>query len=195
MSILRSKEESWSYIHHAQYDISAIKDMVNSLNEEWDFDISRQKKYQTHRNTKCISLIKMDYEWIKGEKVNLVWDMNFLDEQTKETVNSIISDLENKIGGKAVRFEIIRMDPLSRIRSHKDRSDIGYLARRIHIPVITNIGAIFNVAGEQTHMLEGMAYEINNIKWHSVFNRSNEHRVHIIVDILPYEFYIGEVQK
>jgi len=194
MSALKSKEEYWSYIYHGVYDISSIKDMVNSFNEEWDFDISRQQRYQTHRNTKCISLIKMSYEWTKGKKVEMVSDIDFLDEKPKETVNSIISDLENKIGGKAVRFEIINMDPSSRIRSHKDRSDIGYLARRIHIPVITNPGAIFNVAGQQMHMLEGGAYEINNIKWHSVFNMSNENRVHIIVDILPNEFYVSEVE-
>jgi hypothetical protein len=175
--------------------MSAIKDMVNSFNEEWDFDTSRQKSYQTHRNTKCISLIKMDYGWIKGENVNLEWNINSLDEQQKKAVNSIVSDLENKICGKAVRFEIVSMDPFSRIRSHKDRSDIGYLARRIHIPVITNLGATFKVAGERMHMSEGGAYEINNIKWHSVFNMSKQSRVHIIIDILPHEFYVSEIQE
>lgn len=193
MSTLRSKEESWSYIYHGDYDISAIKDMVNSFNEEWILDTSRQQTYQTHRDTKCITLVKMDYEWIRGDVTKVVWDMEFLDDKSKEAVNGIIDGLENKIGGRVVRFEIVSMDPFSRIRSHKDRSDISYLSRRVHIPIITNLGAIFNVAGEPLHMAEGRAYEINNIKWHSVFNRGDSSRVHIIVDILPSEFYISEV--
>ena len=195
MNTLKSKEESWSYIHHGSYDVLYIKNMINNLNEEWAKDTSRQDIHQTHRDTQCISIIKMPYEWIKGSPIKTYTNTDFLDVDAKQNVDYIINDLENKINGKMVRFEIINMDPFSRIRSHKDRSDIGYLARRIHIPIITNDRGIFNVDGLPMHMKVGEAYEINNIKWHSVFNKSEYDRVHIIADVFPYEFYVSEDTK
>lgn len=192
MSTLRSKEEPWSYIYHGDYDINQIKNMINNLNEEWTKDVSRQKVYQTHRDTECITIIKMSYAWIKGHEVQVITDKDFLDLETKKSIEYIISDLENKINGKAVRFEIVNMKPYSRIRTHKDRTDINYLARRIHIPVITNENVLFKVDNVPMHMKAGQAYEINNIKWHSVYNNSEYNRVHLIIDILPIEFYFDD---
>jgi hypothetical protein len=39
-------------------------------------------------------------------------------------------------------------------------------------------------------MLEGIGYEINNQLPHSVDNPSNEDRVHLIIDILPNEYFL-----
>lgn len=189
MSTLKDKREPWSYIMHGHYDITPLKRMAQSFQNEWEQDTSRQNTYQTHRDTKCISIIKMDYEWKIGSPVLTTTDNSIIDEVSMNALNQIISNLENKINGKTIRLEIVSMDPFSRIRTHKDRSDISYLARRIHIPLITNQNIFFTVNGNTVNMEEGLAYEINNIKWHSVLNRSNEKRIHIIIDILPMEFY------
>jgi hypothetical protein len=100
----------------------------------------------------------------------------------------IYKTLEYHVGGRVVRCEIINMNANSRIRDHKDRSDVLYLSRRFHIPLKTNAACFFTVNGQTVNMLEGILYEINNTKWHNVRNMSSENRIHLIVDVLPNEY-------
>jgi aspartyl/asparaginyl beta-hydroxylase (cupin superfamily) len=41
---------------------------------------------------------------------------------------------------------------------------------------------------EKYFLLEGFVYELNNTKYHSVRNNSNEHRIHLIIDVIPNEY-------
>ena len=79
------------------------------------------------------------------------------------------------------------MSANSRVRDHKDRSDVLYLSRRFHIPLKTNPMCFFTVNDQTVNMLEGNLYEINNTKWHNVRNASSENRIHLIIDIMPNE--------
>ena len=56
---------------------------------------------------------------------------------------------------------------------------------RIHVPIITNDEVVFSVGGEELNMREGEMWEINNATLHAVENRSEQDRIHLIVDWVP----------
>jgi quercetin dioxygenase-like cupin family protein len=57
--------------------------------------------------------------------------------------------------------------------------------RRIHMPVVSTDQVEFTVGGESQVMKEGELWEINNAREHSVVNKGDDRRVHLIVDWVP----------
>lgn len=188
MKELLGKDADWGIINHGSFNIEHIRDEVLSYYNEWLLDTSRQDAYMTHENTFMYQLCELDYMWSmknqtarkKKNELKLKPAINELDK--------IYKSLESDLGGRVVRCEIINMNPRSRVRDHKDRSDVLYLSRRFHIPLKTNPLCFFTVNNQTVNMLEGNLYEINNTKWHNVVNMSDENRIHLIIDILPNEY-------
>jgi hypothetical protein len=136
-------------------------------------------------------LISFDYNWRPGLKTEAK-TANTLGDNSKTELNQIYNLLEQHAAGRVVHSEIISMNPKSRIRTHKDIGDALYLLRRFHIPLKTNDQTFFTVEEEQFFLQEGAAYELNNSKYHSVRNNSDDSRIHLIIDVLPSK-YINEV--
>jgi len=63
--------------------------------------------------------------------------------------------------------------------------DVHYYWRthfRIHIPVVTNPAVAFTCAGETVHMKPGECWLLDSFYRHSVANRGDETRVHLVLD-------------
>lgn len=63
--------------------------------------------------------------------------------------------------------------------------DIHYYWRthlRIHIPVVTNPGVEFTCDGQVVHMEAGECWLLDSFYKHSVANRGNETRIHLVLD-------------
>lgn len=186
--MILDKQGSWKINHFGIMKTDAIKKEVQGYVDEWLIDISRQTTYQTHENTFMYQLKKLDYDWNLVDKIKSVSPNNFKTEDANKEVKEIYNKLEDLVQGKVIRSEVINMSPRSRIRTHKDRSDLLYISRRFHIPLITNESCIFVVDNEPFHLKESNIYELNNSKYHSVQNSSDQNRLHLIVDILPNEY-------
>lgn len=59
---------------------------------------------------------------------------------------------------------------------------------RLHIPIVTNPQVEFIVAGERVVMEEGSCWYINANEEHSVANRGEEDRIHLVIDGLRNEW-------
>lgn len=55
--------------------------------------------------------------------------------------------------------------------------------------MVTHEDVLFTVLDNTMNMKAGSAYEINNGMPHSVINNSNVDRIHLIVDLLPNEYF------
>ena len=183
---LPDKNTSWNYQYGSlPVDLSSIIQEVNSFENEWLLDTSRQDKLATHKDTKMFQLRFMSYHWEFGQG-NTSYDINyFKNKQSNESIDAIYKYLENLYDGKVIRSEIIQMNKRSGIKSHVDGGVMLQLGRRIHIPLITNPKVIFEVFEEKKYLEVGSWYEINNIIPHSVINDSEYDRVHLIVDLMP----------
>lgn len=166
-------------------DVLSLKNNVIQLNDKiWEEHQFRQKNAKTHKKTKTIELM---------------WDLDSLNSLEKGTIteNFKLLDIPNflkkiknfyelKYGnGEFVRVLIVKLEKKSKITPHVD-SGIGLImAKRTHIPIITNANVIFIVGGEEKNMKEGEIWEIDNQSVHSVENNSDIDRIHLIIDYLP----------
>lgn len=189
--MLKSKREAWNFEEFGPVQIRAISNEILSYYDEWLIDTSRQELFETHKDTFAFELTSLDYMHGLGTEGVCTTKRTLSAEPAIKELDSIISYLEHLSQGKLVRAEFINMKPRSRVRTHKDRSDILYVSRRFHIPIKTNDMVVFRSGTEFKNLKAGVLYELNNINYHSVRNDSDENRIHLIIDILPNEYLEG----
>ena len=84
---------------------------------------------------------------------------------------------------KLGRFRILLKEPRSTLSWHRDPEP------RLHIPIITNPGAIMVVDNIAKHMpADGSVWITNNTKYHNFFNGGEENRIHLVACVLDYKF-------
>jgi hypothetical protein len=82
---------------------------------------------------------------------------------------------------RAVR--LMRLTPGSRIKEHTDLElGIEHGTARIHIPVVTNEDVEFYLNGSRVVLTAGSAWYLRLSDPHSVHNRGNAERVHLVID-------------
>lgn len=187
---LMPKSDPWRIVKIGDVDIASIKKEVAGFYDEWLIDTSRQKTFTTHEHTFVYGLLDFSYGWRPGKPEKSI-TLNKLNDSAQKELKMIYDLLEEYASGKVVKSEIISMNPKSRIRMHRDRSDMLYLGRRFHIPIKTNPQAYFIVEDEKFFLEEGHAYELNNSRYHAVRNDSDESRIHLIVDVIPDMYLEG----
>lgn len=184
------KSDPWKIIKIGNLNVEFIKKEVLGFYDKWLIDTSRQKIHTTHEHTFAYILLDFDYAWRPGQLAKSVI-VNKLTDFAEKELNLIYKLLEESVDGKVVKSEIISMNPKSRIRTHRDRSDMLYVARRFHVPIKTTPETFFIVEEENFFLEEGCVYELNNSKYHAVRNNSSEFRIHLIVDVIPNAYLEG----
>jgi hypothetical protein len=179
------KNSTWSINEMSKFNISSIKEEVLCYSKEWLIDTTRQETYETHKNTQAISLISSDYNWRPGTSLIVKNKKTFDNESSNNEIDDIYVYLEDMFSGRVIRSEIVNLRANTDVRKHVDGGAVLHYARRCHVPIITNKDVYFTVNNNTVNMLEGTCYEINNSMPHSVSNKSNFDRVHIIIDIMP----------
>ena len=76
------------------------------------------------------------------------------------------------------------------IDPHYDGAGSNQRVHKIHVPLVTNPDASFQVNGESFHLDLGKAFEVNNIVSHGARNDGDQDRVHFI-----FEVYEGDYQN
>jgi hypothetical protein len=84
---------------------------------------------------------------------------------------------------KLGRIRILLKTPRSTLSWHRDPEP------RLHIPIITNPGAIMVIDNIAKHMpADGSVWITNNTKYHNAFNGGEENRIHLVACVLNYNF-------
>ena len=84
---------------------------------------------------------------------------------------------------KLGRVRLLLKEPRSTLSWHKDPEP------RLHIPIITNPGAIMVVDHVAKHMpADGSVWITNNTKYHNAFNGGEQNRIHLVACVLDYKF-------
>ena len=189
------KDSKWTIQHLGNFDISGIKKEVSSFDKEWLIDTSRQNIGMTHKHTYMYRLCATDYLWIPGTKLEIIQYNKLHTEEANKNLTDIYSSLEKYYSGKIIRCEIIKLLKKSEIYKHTDGGALLHYSRRVHIPLITSKEITFTVMNNEIHMQEGGWYEINNQLPHSVSNKSDVDRIHMIVDIFPDDMMKYKIEK
>jgi hypothetical protein len=80
------------------------------------------------------------------------------------------------------RSRLMRLAPGAAVSQHTDSHYFWRDHLRLHIPVITDPAVGFFCDGEEVHMAAGEAWTFNNWLEHSVKNRSDISRIHLVID-------------
>ncbi len=107
-------------------------------------------------------------------------------------IQAAIAQFEAPLG--AVR--LMRLGPGSQILEHNDHdlsADMG--AARLHIPVITNPDVDFRVNGVPVTMAPGECWYLRLADPHSVHNRGETARIHLVIDAEVNEWLADTLSK
>ncbi|MFD2556515.1 aspartyl/asparaginyl beta-hydroxylase domain-containing protein [Sphingobacterium tabacisoli] len=89
----------------------------------------------------------------------------------------------DSIPGAKESIRLMALYPGAEIKPHKD-SGCSYTdgVYRIHVPVCTHPDVEFYLEGERIVMEEGSCWYLDFSKTHQIINKSNQVRVHLVVD-------------
>ena len=124
---------------------------------------------------------KSGVEVVRDKKINEAAYSEFIDEYKNTYFKEVFETLSAKY--KLGRVRILLKEPRSTLSWHRDPEP------RLHIPIITNPGAIMVVDNIAKHMpADGSVWITNNTKYHNAFNGGEENRIHLVACVLNYKF-------
>ena len=178
-------------------EIDELKNLVLSLSDEqWDDFSIRQKIYEVHQNTRMIGLV-YDLDFRHSHPTRLPALAMFEEALRPILMKTAAHYEESEIGkqllqdnklGYFIRASLVRLTAGCDITAHRDMNFSLTHSHRIHLAIISNDEVWFTVGNESINMRAGELYEVNNRRVHSVDNKGEEDRVHLILDfVLPGE--------
>jgi len=172
-----------SFIFHKTINVIKLVNIVKNFDSEWSADVSRQNTYHVHRHTSTILITDFDLNWKCFSTYNYQPIIN--NEQLFKTLNPTFEYLKQIHNGEIGRSMFVKLPARKTIDKHFDSGEYLILAKRHHIPIITNSKVWFNINGVKKHLKKGEIWEIDNTKEHEVQNLGKKDRIHLIIDIIP----------
>jgi len=96
-----------------------------------------------------------------------------------DTIRDHVFHWDSVIG----RVRLIRSVPRACLSWHRDPES------RIHVPIVTNIGAKLVIEDEVKHLPVGRAWYTNTINYHSQFNGGETDRIHFVAAITSVDSF------
>lgn len=124
--------------------------------------------------------------WMQDENYNEVQIEKYVDESKYTLFENKLKDTyfhtiyqELSLHFDIGRVRILKLGSRKSLSFHKDPEP------RIHIPIITNPGALMIIENFAAHMkADGSAYFTNTTKYHTALNGGNNDRIHLVATIL-----------
>lgn len=93
-------------------------------------------------------------------------------------VRQVMASFDTVIG----RSRFMRLEPGAAVSYHCDSHYFWRNHVRIHVPVITTPEVAFYCDDDEVHMAAGESWTFDNWRGHSVENRSDQTRIHLVID-------------
>lgn len=167
--------------HLGPVDISTFTaSLLKQPENIWNSDAAFQKKIAPYRDSKTIYLL-MTLNDPNNQTMKMAgWDVfKFEFEIIAEKIKSYFPG-----SGRILNAQIAMLEPDQKIMEHYDMGKVLESSHRIHVPIVTDSRVKFIVDNENFYLEAGQAYELDNIRRHSVHNASPYRRIHLIIDLL-----------
>lgn len=179
------RESNFNFKRYEGFDPTSIIEKVKDIpDEKWlEFTFRQNQESKYHMNTLTIPLIFFDINLPihTSHKNHEKHPYYSIFKQDLDKVQAFIDVKYNSVGS-IIRAMIVTLQPKSSILRHFDIPYFHKSSQKFHIPIITNDEVFFSVDTDTVNMRVGEVWEINNLKYHSVDNKSDQKRVHLIVD-------------
>jgi hypothetical protein len=121
-------------------------------------------------------------KWPRGAsdtEYGMIPPYNWPDEVAHE-VSKVVSRILLRLPGRSFGAAFLaKITPGQRIGLHTDAEDDSCNVR-VHVPLMTNQGAVFITGGKEHHMAVGYAYVIDPTQEHGVYNGGETDRIHLL---------------
>lgn len=121
-------------------------------------------------------------DWGKGsDRPAVVVDPEW--EGLAARTQAVVSELLKLFPGCSDTYRAITtVHPGDYVPAHTDTQSSDWISR-IHVPIVTNPGAVFIINDVEHHLEVGMAYQVNPGKPHAIRNDGHSSRVHLMFDV------------
>jgi hypothetical protein len=165
-------------------DVESLRSAYTALTEtEWATDSRRQAQFRVHRATQSVVLMWSEHDGYPDLSVEITDCYPRFAEALRPAFSRAAQNLDTPVS--VVSAMIARLGPSGAIGPHMDTHRYFAGTHRFHVPLQTNPGVEFLIEGVPVELAEGRLYEINNRWPHSVENRGDEPRDHLIFDLIP----------
>ena len=185
------------FVFHKQENVLEIAEILKQFDSEWSDYTFRQNNYFVHRHTSTILITEFDaIDWeSKTHKQNSVLSFDYKpvlnNKKLLDLVVPIFDYLRVIHDGEIAKSMFVKLRAGKNINEHSDAGLYLNMAKRHHIPIITNDEVWFYIDGHKKNLRQGEIWQIDNSKLHKVENPSNQDRVHLIVDVIP-KYCVGD---
>jgi hypothetical protein len=157
--------------HLGEVDITAFKAcLLQQPDELWNADQEFQKRVAPYRKSRTIYLL-MTRRLTGWDPLHAAFD---------PLAQRIASFYPRR--GRVLNAQVACLGPGDDIPEHEDFGPTLEAAHRVHVPIETHPDVQFWVEGQDIKLAVGQAYELDNLRRHSVLNASPVRRIHLIVD-------------
>jgi len=156
---------------------------LHSRRREWDAITLRQDTPGSpHRDTRSIFLrgpeAPTPVTWFQDVPHK---DYPLLSEWPE--AQAILETVNAAVPGQLGKVMLIELKPGGALAWHIDQGPYSEQHLRLHLPVITNPGAMLYSGGEAVHLPVGLLTEFDNTSLHSAANFGEYPRVHLVIDV------------
>ena len=162
-------------------DVSAIRELLATKTEaEWQENAMRQQNFTVHRHTESLVL-----KWCANSGADTPVETTRHYADFEPLLRPIMEQIHQAYGYER---PVIRKAMFAKLKAggqipdHCDGAVALRMVHRIHIPIITNDQVHFLINDIDHSMKVGEIAEIDNTRFHSVRNDSQEDRIHLIID-------------
>lgn len=180
-----------TYRHIGTIDPEPLARVVASFGEDaWFEHDTRQRTFDPHRKTQTIPLL---YDDDARHTNPTAWPRLAEIQPVLDPVLDLISAANPPVSGSGaegyfIRILLTRLRPHGWILSHRDAGGTLLRSHRNHLAIVTNEQVEFEVGEDVRHLAPGEIWEINNREEHAVRNKSDQARIHMILDyVVPGE--------
>ncbi len=168
-----------------EVNIEPILDELKRNHETWRLNTQRQQNIAVQRHTESIFLRSghQTDKSVRTENEQKVKDAPAapLFPRTISWLNQTATLLD----GELSRVLFAKLQPRTQVYRHIDHGEYYARRDRYHLVLQSSGGSQLIAGDEEVHMKERELWWFDNKKPHEAFNHSDDHRIHLIFDILP----------
>jgi hypothetical protein len=108
-------------------------------------------------------------------------------EKFSPLITPVLEELKKYYKFEKYAAFIASLKPYGVIGMHQDAGYFLTKCHRVHVPLLTNEKVSYVIEGNEYLWEKGKIYEFDNTRIHGVINRSDQPRIHLVINLYPQE--------
>src|ERR1017187_10387574 len=160
---------------------------VDSNEQAWLIDTSRQDKIRVQRDTNTIFISSAVHRPDLPVNENQESRLTSVSESFPKAL-AFMTEFAQETNCRLSRATIVRLKPKTQVFRHIDQGSYYFLRDRFHLVLRSPTGSVLMSGGETVRMKEEELWWFDNKQYHESYNESDDWRIHYIFDLLPEEY-------